>query len=78
MTSLIHDGDAVLATERRRQGRLHGENAVLGEGRLDHLGVGALRQQELAVVLAVDAPALRLLLVLGVDLPRSGERGQSG
>ena len=66
---LVGDGDVAAASLHGRQGRLHGEDAVLGEGRLDHLRVGALRQQELPVVLAVDAPAIRLLLVLGVDLP---------
>ena len=65
---LVSDGDVAAAALECRQRRLHRQDAVLGERRLDHLRVGALRQQELAVVLAVDAAAVRLLLVLGVHL----------
>ena len=57
---------------RLRQGRLHREDAVPGEGRADGLWVGPRGEQELAVVLAVDGLAVALLLVLCVDLTEGG------
>lgn len=75
----VGDGDHLLGGAERGlgQGRLHGEDAVFAQGGLDGLGVGALGQEELAVVLAVHRLAVRLLLVLGVDLQQN-ERTRSG
>jgi hypothetical protein len=57
---LVRDG-------RLRQRRLHREDAVLRQRRLDGLWIGTLGEQELAVVLTVDGLALALFLVLGVN-----------
>jgi hypothetical protein len=60
----------VLGDGQGGQRRLHRQHTVLAQGALDVLGVGALGQQELAVVLPVHALAVRLLLVLGVNLQK--------
>lgn len=65
---VVRDGDELLALAEGREGRLDGQDAVFAEGRLDGLGIRALRQQELTVVLPVDGLCVGLLLVLGVDL----------
>lgn len=62
----------VLGDCERGQWRLHRQDAVLAQGALDVLGVGALGQQELAVVLPVHTLAVRLLLVLRVNLKQEG------
>lgn len=71
--SVLCDGDdLLLVPSDGRQGSFHRQDAVFGEGGLDELGVGALGEQELSVVLAIDGAVVGLLLVLGVDLVGEG------
>lgn len=53
-------------SQRLWQRRIHRQHSVLAQRRADGLGIHALRQQELTVVLAVHTLGVRLLLVLGV------------
>jgi hypothetical protein len=71
---VLGDGDASLAGAERWKRRLHCQDSVLAEGALDVFRVGALGQEELTVVLAVHALAVRLLLVLGVHLKSNGTK----
>lgn len=50
------------------QWRFHGQDAILAERRAYGLGIDALWQEELAIVLPVDALCVRFLFVFGVHL----------
>lgn len=64
---MVGNGDHGLGgSQRLGQGRVHRQHSVLAERGANGLGVHALGQQELAIVLAVHALRVRLLLVLGV------------
>lgn len=55
---VLCDGDHGLRGSKSRQGRLYRQHAVFAQGGLDALGVRALGQQELSVVLTVHALAV--------------------
>lgn len=65
---LVGNGNQCFAGGEGWQWRIDGQDTVLAEGRANRLGIDALGQQELPVVLPVDALCVRLLLVLGVHL----------
>lgn len=65
---MMRDGDEFFSRSKGRQRRLDGQHSVFAQGRLDGLGIRALRQKEFTVVLPVDGLCVGLLLVLGVYL----------
>lgn len=68
----MRDGNGALlgAAFERWKRRLDRQDAVLRQGRLDEFGVYTFRQQEFAIILAVDGAILALFLVLRVHLLR--------